>query len=220
MEKIGNHNKKEFQIERIAFFSDAVFSIAITLLIIEIKVPEIHGQVVSESSFLNALALLAPRLLGFTLSFFVIGIYWFMHHRMFEFIINYNRKLIWLNLLFLFSIVLMPFSTAVYSEYSTHEYINLKSPYVVYVVNICLTGLINFLMWSFIGNPKNLLTEDFPKGDFLIKAKIRSLLLPSIFVISLLFAWLVNPGYGRFIPLLSPIAMRFVKNKKQSGVEK
>jgi uncharacterized membrane protein len=145
-----------------------------------------------------------------------------MHHRMFGYVINYNAKLIWLNLLFLFSIVLMPFSTAVYSEYSTPEYISLITPYVVYVANICITGFVNFLMWGFIGNPKNQFTEDFPKGDFLQKAKIRSLLLPSVFVVSLLFSWLVNPILGRFVLFLTPIVMVLVRNKKQNvaGKEK
>jgi len=214
MKSIDNQSKKEFQIERIAFFSDAVFAIAITLLIIEIKVPEIHGLLVSENSFINAFALLTPRLFGFTFSFFIIGLYWFMHHKMFCYIINYNGKLIWLNLLFLFSIVLMPFSTAVYSEYSTSEYISLLSPYVVYVANICLTGFINFLMWGFIGNPKNQLTVNFPKGDFLQKAKIRSLLLPLVFVVSLLFSWIIDPILGRFVLFLIPILMGLVRNKK------
>jgi uncharacterized membrane protein len=206
--------KTEFQVERIAFFSDAVFAIAITLLIIEIKVPEIKGLLVSEDSFLHAFSLLTPRLFGFAFSFCIIGLYWSLHHKMFGYVISYNGKLIWLNLLFLFSIVLMPFSTAVYSEYSTPEYIRLITPYLVYVVNICLTGFVNFLMWSSIGNPKNRLAESIPKGDFLRKIKIRSLLLPSFFVFSLLFSWLVDPILGRFTLLLIPIAMGLVRNRK------
>lgn len=213
MKKPDQKNKKEFQIERIVFFSDAVFAIAITLLIIDIKVPDLNGLSISEHSFLQSFSLLAPKLLGFGFSFFIIGLYWYLHHRMFGFVINYNGKLIWLNLIFLFSIVLMPFSSAVYSEYSKPEYILLLSPYAVYVANICLTGFVNFLLWNFIGNPKNKLTVDFPEGDFLQKAKIRSLLLPSVFILSLLISWLVNPILGRFVLFLIPIIMGFVRNK-------
>jgi len=216
MEKRDQNNKNEFQVERIVFFSDAVFAIAITLLIIEIKVPDLHGHSVSEHSFLEAFLLLVPKLLGFILSFFIIGLYWSLHHVIFGYVVNYNGKLVWLNLLFLFSIVLMPFSSAVYSEYSTPEYVWLISPYVVYVVNITLTGFLNFLLWNYIGNPKNKLTEDFPGGDFLPKTKIRSILLPSIFILSLLVSWLVGP-FGRFVLFLIPIAMAFVRNKKQNS---
>jgi len=214
MKKLDQNSKTELQVERIVFFSDAVFAIAITLLIIEIKVPDLKGLSVSEHSFLEAFLLLLPKLFGFVLSFFIIGLYWSLHHLIFGYVINYNGKLIWLNLFFLFSIVLMPFSSAVYSEYSMPEYIWLISPYFVYVVNISLTGFTNFLLWSFIGNPKNNLTEDFPKGDFLQKAKIRSILLPSIFIISLLVSWLVDPILGRFVLFLIPIVMSLVRNKK------
>ena len=109
--------KKEFQLERLILFSDAVFAIAITLLIIEIKVPEIHKEELSELTVLQALAQLAPKFAGFLVSFLLIGQYWVMHHRMFGFVINYTERLIWLNILLLLTIVLMPFSTAFYSEY-------------------------------------------------------------------------------------------------------
>jgi len=214
MKKLDQHKKKEFQVERLAFFSDAVFAIAITLLIIEIKVPDLHGHSVSEHSFLEAFSLLVPKLIGFVLSFFIIGLYWALHHRLFGYVVNYNGKLIWLNLLFLFSIVLMPFSSAVYSEYSMPEYFRLLSPYAIYVANICLTGFTNFLLWRLIGNPKNELAEGFPKGDFLQKTKIRSLLLPSVFVFSLLISWLVDPVIGRFVLFLIPIVMGLARNKK------
>jgi uncharacterized membrane protein len=215
MNNLHHHSKKEFQVERLVFFSDAVFAIAITLLIIEIKVPEIKGHLISEHSFLKELLSLTPKFLGFIFSFFIIGLYWFIHHRMFGYIVNYNGKLIWLNLFFLLSIVLMPFSTAVYSEYSSPEYINLISPYAVYVINICLTGFINFLMWSYVGNPKNKLTEELPKGDFLKIAKIRSLLMPSVFVASLFTAAFINPIAGRFVLFFIPVIMSQVRNKKQ-----
>lgn len=214
MENIDNHIKREFQVERIVFFSDAVFAIAITLLIIEVKVPEIHGHEVSEHSFLAAFSVLIPKLLGFIISFGIIGFYWFIHHIMFGYVTHYNGKLIWLNLFLLFSIVLMPFTTSIYSEYSAPEYIGLMSPYLIYVINITLTGVANFLMWRLIGNPQNNLAEDFPKGDFLKKSKIRSLLLPSVFILSLLISWLVDPALGRYVLFLIPIIMSLVRNKK------
>jgi len=210
-----NAHKKQFQIERLVFFSDAVFAIAITLLIIEIKVPEIEGHVISEHTFLKSFLHLVPKFMGFFFSFFIIGLYWFIHHNIFSYVINYNGKLIWLNLVFLFSIVLMPFSTALYSEYSTPEYIGLISPYAVYVANICLTGFLNFAMWSYIGNLKNGFAENMPQGDFLKKAKIRSLLIPAIFMLSLLIAIIINPVIGRFVLFLIPLVMSLVKNKKE-----
>jgi uncharacterized membrane protein len=210
-------SKKEFQLERLILFSDAVFAIAITLLIIEIKVPELEPEHFSEHGFINSLLSLTPKFFGFVFSFFVIGLYWYIHHRMFGFVIDYTGRLIWLNMVFLFSIVLMPFSTAVYSEYSTTAGIKLIAPYSVYVFNICLTGVLNYFMWRYIGNPKNSVTEDFPAGDFLQKAKIRSLLLPATFLFSLMVAYFVNPYLGRYTLFLIPVVMSLVKNKRRKN---
>ena len=101
MSNLHHPTKKDFQVERLAFFSDAVFAIAITLLIIELKIPEIEEGPVSEHVFLEHLVMLIPRFMGFFISFFIIGLYWFIHHGIFGYVINYNGKLIWLNLIFL-----------------------------------------------------------------------------------------------------------------------
>src|SRR6266550_8626645 len=106
---LQNELKKEFQLERMILFSDAVFAIAITLLVIEIKVPQIDRHVATDALLLNALDELIPKFIGFFISFFIIGLYWTIHHRMFGYVIDYTRKLLWLNLIFLLAVVLMPF---------------------------------------------------------------------------------------------------------------
>src|SRR6478736_4636359 len=97
--------KKEFQIERMILFSDAVFAIAITLMAIEIKVPLIEHDV-TDKALLHALKPLILKFAGFLISFFIIGLYWTVHHRMFSYVENYNNRLLWLNLLFLLSVIL------------------------------------------------------------------------------------------------------------------
>ncbi|MFZ1262995.1 MAG: TMEM175 family protein, partial [Chitinophagaceae bacterium] len=114
---LHNELRKEFQLERLILFSDAVFAIAITLLVIEIKIPEIHENV-SDKALLQSLGHLIPKFIGFIVSFMMIGLYWTVHHRMFGFVTSYSRKLLILNLVFLFFVALMPFSTGFYSEYS------------------------------------------------------------------------------------------------------
>ena len=97
------HNRDAFQLERLILFTDAVFAIAITLLVIELKVPELEHR--TEHEALNALARLVPKFIGFLISFFIIAIYWTAHHRIFRFVRHLDARLIWLNLLFLLSIV-------------------------------------------------------------------------------------------------------------------
>ena len=100
--KLHNELRKEFQLGRMVLFSDAVFAIAITLLVIEIKIPELHGGHINDKALLVELKHLIPKFLGFIISFMLIGIYWTVHHRMFGYVTNYTPKLLRLNLLFLF----------------------------------------------------------------------------------------------------------------------
>ncbi len=140
---MSTHNKKHPQLERIILFTDAVFAIAITLLAIEIKIPELHE--VNEHTALVALNHLIPRFVGFIISFLVIGIYWIAHHKIFSYVIDFDRKLLWLNLILLMFIVLLPFSTGYYSEY-----VSLKLPFLIYGLNIFLVGLLQARIVNYV----------------------------------------------------------------------
>ena len=105
------------QLERIVFFSDAVFAIAITLLIIEVKVPHLEHAATSRE-FLNDLLKLTPNFIGYFFSFFVIGAYWVGHHRIYGMIVDWDYGLVWRNIYFLSAIAFMPFTTAFFSEYA------------------------------------------------------------------------------------------------------
>ena len=107
-DQLHNELKKEFQLERLMLFSDAVFAIAITLLVLEIKIPDKeflreHGGI-SDGTILNSLSHLVPKFIGFLISFMLIGLYWTIHHRMFGFVTSYDRKLLFLNLLFIYNL--------------------------------------------------------------------------------------------------------------------
>ena len=211
--KLHNELKKEFQLERLILFSDAVFAIAITLLVIEIKIPEIHEKPVTENAVLHKLAELIPKFVGFLVSFLLIGQYWIVHHRMFSFVINFTDRLIWLNILFLFAIALMPFSTGFYSEYVLRGVV---TPVIFYTANIALLGLANFLMWRYLSNQKNNLTENLTPA--LAKYfSLRALTVPTIFVI-FSFVYLYNSTIAFFIPMLIPFIMWLIFNPMKKKI--
>jgi len=211
--KLHNELKKEFQLERLILFSDAVFAIAITLLVIEIKIPEIHEKPVTDNAVLHKLAELIPKFVGFLVSFLLIGQYWIVHHRMFSFVINFTDRLIWLNILFLFAIALMPFSTGFYSEFVLKGVV---TPVIFYTANIALLGLANFLMWRYLSNQKNNLTENLTPA--LAKYfSLRALTVPTILVI-FSFVYLFNPTIAFFIPMLIPFIMRLIFNPMKKKI--
>ena len=208
MDKLHNELKKEFQLERLILFSDAVFAIAITLLVIEIKVPEIPKAEVTDEKLLDALAELIPKFFGFIISFMFIGIYWTVHHRMFGYVIDYTPKLLRLNLLFLFAVALMPFSTAFYSEFVLRHVI---TPVVFYTGNIIILGFFNLLMWRHISNPKNQLSEGLSQGDAKYFS-FRAIVVPVMFTL-FAFVYLVNPVVASWLPITIPLVMRLLKKR-------
>ena len=81
--------------ERVVFFSDTVFAIAITLLALEIRLPEVEVDALPQ-----AILALLPEIAVYALSFLIVGVYWVSHHRMFQYIVRYDYTLIWLNLFY------------------------------------------------------------------------------------------------------------------------
>ncbi|MEZ0244093.1 MAG: TMEM175 family protein [Sphingomonas sp.] len=136
-------------LERMIFFSDAVFAIAITLLVIEIHVPEVHGDHPSDIAFIAALARLTPNFIGFFTSFFVIGMFWAGHHRAFGCARHWDQKLVWPNLLLLAAVAAMPFTTAFGSEYYGD-----RVPAMLYCTWLLVTALLNIRLVRLATSPE------------------------------------------------------------------
>lgn len=101
--------------ERLVLFSDAVIAITITLLVLEIRLPQGFGEF-DDAELWHALVELGPRFLGYLISFAVIGVYWLNHHAKFSYIVKSSRGLLMLNLLFLLFIGVVPFTTSLIAE--------------------------------------------------------------------------------------------------------
>jgi uncharacterized membrane protein len=105
------HPRHNFLIERIAFFSDAVFAIAITLMALEIRPPNVaKGD--TELMVWNKFKELLPEFLGLLASFWLIGSVWLRHHQLFKYVDNFDMRFMAINLWMLFMIILFPFSTS------------------------------------------------------------------------------------------------------------
>jgi uncharacterized membrane protein len=102
-----------YDTQRLEAFSDGVFAIAITLLIIEIGVPHVDA----DQSLSHELRRLWPSYAGYVVSFLTIGVMWINHHNMFKDIVRVDHTLLVLNLLLLLGVAFVPFPTAVVAEY-------------------------------------------------------------------------------------------------------
>jgi uncharacterized membrane protein len=204
----AQHNRDAFQIERVILFTDAVFAIAITLLVIEIKVPELHHP--TERDVLNVLLRLIPKFVGVLLSFFIIAIYWTAHHRIFRFVRRLDTKLLWLNLIFLLSIILMPFSTAYQSEYGL-----LRTPWILYSLNVAFTGLMQAAMQRHLRNARYRLVAD-PEHEHPDLDLARPLMSPLVFLSSIGLAFVLPAILLRLIPAVAfPLLSIFQRRRYQ-----
>lgn len=205
-----SHSKATFQLERMIFFSDAVFAIAITLLIIEIKVPHLLAEY-TDAQVWHTYFQLGPKFLGFFISFFFIGLYWTVHHQLMNYLISYDSRLVWLNLVFLLSIVLMPFSTALDSEYTGQNFI---SPFLIYTINVSFTGCMVAVLWRYISDPQHRLSEGLEDPLFVRYQQKRALAVPATFITVFLLGLLLPfHSMSRMLLPAIPFIMVFLKRQ-------
>ncbi|WP_299679414.1 TMEM175 family protein [uncultured Dokdonia sp.] len=128
---------------RVINFSDAVFSIVMTLLILEVAVPSANA--ISTTKFTTLLSNRIPDFIGLIVSFLVSALYWIGHLKLMKYVSIVKGKLLWLTIFFLLSIVILPFSTAMYVNGFNHA-----GPFVFYCINLAVIGFFNLWMLHYV----------------------------------------------------------------------
>lgn len=175
--------------DRVIFFSDAVFAIAITLLAVNLHVPR-TGNVGSAHELHEAI----PAIFGFAISFLVIAFFWIGHHAVFRFLVALDRRIIAMNLAFLGVIAFLPYPTNLLSASSS------PAAVIFYAACCALAGLIQAAIWLYATRPSSGLTsgEAPPARIFFL---LRMLRVPVVFLASIPVA-IAAPRYAPFIWLL------------------
>ena len=200
--------------DRFVNFSDAVFAIAITLLVLDVRLPVIDSTGV-RPPLAEQLPGLAPNLFAFALSFVVIGGYWVAHHRLFKFVDRADTRLIWINLLVLFCIVLLPLPTQIVADYG-----DTTLGVEIYAGAMVLTGL-SIIALSAYAHKAHLTSSD---ADFRL-SMIKSSITPGVFAASMVVAlwsakwatrmwWLVAVAYFVVDPVLNSAWGKLRRKKK------
>jgi uncharacterized membrane protein len=190
-------SKNSSQLERLTFFSDAVFAIAITLLIIEVHVPHVSGD---DAAYWQALRELWPSFFGFMLSFLVIGALWMAHHRVFGMLADYSPRILWPNMLLLMVVAFMPFATALMSSHTLA-----RVPELFYSGTLLMAGLLQ--RWLFaLALRAPYVHADVPAEE-VAAARARSWGLPTAAALSFVAAWFA-PGFNNFLLIAIPFLVR------------
>ena len=144
-----SHKEKSYnqlagrKVERIETLSDGIFAIAMTLLVLDLKVP--LGIVIkTEHDLIGALCAISPKLLSYFMSFMTLGIFWTGHSTQYHYIDRSDRNMNWITVFFLMSVSILPFTTSILSEH-----IALRTSIILYWLNILLLGVFIYINWVY-----------------------------------------------------------------------
>jgi uncharacterized membrane protein len=174
---------EELEFDRVAFFSDAVFAIAMTLLVVGIGIPHVRGSEIADK-----LAHKNSEIFGFFLSFFVIALYWLAHHRFFAKLAAVDTRFMRINLVYLAGIAFMPFPTALVGLYGSEQAVVI----VLYAITLAVVSLLDAaLFWH--AQHAHLLRRQLDETAFR-NYMIASIAPGIVFAVSVPIALFVDPG--------------------------
>ena len=189
---------EQLGLERLVFFSDAVYAIAITLLVIDLRLPEGSGEL-SNAALAQALGAMWPQLLSYVLSFLVIGSFWSNHHHKFSYIEHFDGRLMRINLLQLLVIAFIPFPTAVLGESGN------ATATIFYAGTIVAASLLSALLWWY-PLTHGLVRDDLPAREAR-SGVVRPMLTAAVFGVSILIAFYNADWAKYFWAVLIPVAI-------------
>jgi len=203
-----NDEQQAISTSRIEAFSDGVFAIVITLLVLELRVPHIeHGQDFNELA--AAVGRLAPKFLSFLLSFVFVAIFWGTHHQVFHQLRHSTRGLLWLNNLFLLFLTFLPFPTALLGEYPENRFaVMFFGLEMIFAISAML-----LLRWYAIFKAKLLKTEVIEAE--IKKATIAGVVNVAFYVVAVIMCFFNTTtaiGIYVLIPFLYLFTQRKTKN--------
>lgn len=197
---------------RLDAITDGIFAVAMTLLVIELKIPE-TAHIASADALLRALAHLMPKFFGWVISFLVLALFWWGHHRAFHFVRVVDGKLVLINLVFLGFVSFMPFASALSGEYGTYF-----PSQVVYSGTMLMISMMALWMWRYLHRNPQLCHPPLPELAWRL-ARLRTGMLAAISVIAVAIAWVLPTGGNMAFMLMmaaGPLSRRIEKRYRAS----
>jgi uncharacterized membrane protein len=194
--------KTEHMLERLVFFSDAVFAIAITLLVIEIHPPHFPSGT-SNGQHLEALVELIPEFVGYFVSFWVIGAFWMGHHRAFGLASRYSPRILGWNLALLNVIAFMPFVSGYLSQNEAQSV-----PTVTYCLVMTVAAMLNYKVNKTATSAPMVDEAADPQAVHYVQQRSISVLLGALSAVA--FSCFV-PQFGQLGLITIPLWRRLLK---------
>lgn len=189
--------KKEFQLERMILFSDAVFAIVITLMAIEIRLPHTE-EGFNIQTLPHELVKLIPVFLAYCASFFFIGAIWYQHLKMFSLLKDYDTGLVVRNMILLFFIGLFPFSASIITRAKGNI-----TGFMLYMIIILLCTAAQYILYHYIVIKRPALRVNTNIDEHVyevFKRKVALIGFSSVAILTTITTFLIQD------PLMKPLA--------------
>jgi uncharacterized membrane protein len=176
---------------RLETLTDGVFAIIMTILVFNISVPELilftEGEHAEERLSIK-LASLWPDILAYIISFTTLAVYWVTHHRIFRWILFVDRPLIWINISFLMTIGIVPFSTTLLTQY-----LDQQISIFAYSFNAILAGVIVYALYFYAKRHPVLVDKTVPA--LIVRRSGRRIIVTTLtYSIAILFSFTYLPA--------------------------
>ena len=153
-------------VERLAALSDGIFAVAMTLLVLDLRVPAKEG-IHDEGQLCAALAAMAPQLVSYLMSFLTLAIFWNGQQVQFNHFARGDRNLAWIHIVFLAAVSMMPFSTRLLAEF-----IGFKLALLTYWANVLVLGVVLYASWWYAKKAGLLKDDTTPEAGKAIERRI------------------------------------------------
>lgn len=197
---------------RLVAFSDGIFAIAITLLVFNLKIPQLPAG--SQGRLFQVMVGMIPHFLTYIMSFLLIGVFWFIHHHMFCHIHRVDNAFIWLNVAYLLGISFLPFPSALLGAYPDEIF-----SLIFYICSLSYVGCMLLSMWAYASYRHRLIEKDLPKSAIHYYFW-RGISAQMIFLITIILA-LIHLSWGQhFLFVLIPVQILLQRIYKKNTTVK
>jgi uncharacterized membrane protein len=182
---------------RIENLSDSIFAFAMTLLVLNLEVPQPSGAL--RLSMESVLQSLNTDFMQYAVAFLALGVFWTIHHRQFNYITFIDMKLLWLNIIGLMLVALVPFSTQLADTYYSD-----RLALIIFESNFLLLGLIFFFQWAYATTGRRLVDKDLNPEIVFYESRMN-MVVPAISCAAILLSTM-DFDWSAYLYMLSPAA--------------
>lgn len=189
---------------RLETLADGIFAIAMTLLVLGIEVPAVPGNITSSIIMEYILYSLIPQIAIYILSFVLLASFWITHH-IFFIIKRTDTKLLWINIFWLMSIAIVPFSTTMVGKFG-----GFQLSQFIFDINMLIIGILFYINWTYAASKGMIIEQMMPYAD---KIKKSYLFLPLLAILAMIISFIIPYG-SIFIFILIPLTLSYIHSKK------